>query len=284
MGCRLQRRPNRDLAYTAYGFASISQHASIVGFAGQWLEAVSGLYPLGNGRRMYSPSISRFISPDGLSPFGRGGINAYAYCSGDPVNYADPSGQNRYGPLAQARKNRHDMDGLALSAAKLSKRIRPQLEHFRQAARKMHEGNASSVVVAHLYKRYDPHYSYNRWDLKYSFANDGFTADYVFGNPIFSLPAGKYAVSGNVYILGAQNYQPAWGGKGYRSYEVGIADIAHIDLPAVQHDRAQLAQSAWPEVTEAMWNVRFQREIDRFDKMLKGASPATPPSPPPRRR
>jgi hypothetical protein len=34
----------------------------------------------------------RFTSPDSLSPFGLGGVNAYAYVLGDPVNLRDPSG------------------------------------------------------------------------------------------------------------------------------------------------------------------------------------------------
>ncbi|ORC43846.1 hypothetical protein BZK31_28960, partial [Pseudomonas floridensis] len=34
-----------------------------------------------------------FNSPDSLSPFGKGGLNAYAYCLGDPVNRKDPTGR-----------------------------------------------------------------------------------------------------------------------------------------------------------------------------------------------
>lgn len=34
----------------------------------------------------------RFNGPDRLSPFGKGGLNSYAYCAGDPVNRIDPAG------------------------------------------------------------------------------------------------------------------------------------------------------------------------------------------------
>lgn len=34
----------------------------------------------------------RFHSPDSWSPFGGGGLNAYMYCMGDPVNRVDPTG------------------------------------------------------------------------------------------------------------------------------------------------------------------------------------------------
>jgi uncharacterized protein RhaS with RHS repeats len=40
--------------------------------------------------RYYSFSLGRFLSRD---PIGfAGGINLYAYCYGDPINYIDPSG------------------------------------------------------------------------------------------------------------------------------------------------------------------------------------------------
>ncbi len=64
-----------------------------LGFNGQLHEPAVHWQILGNGTRVYNPVLRRFHSPDWLSPFGRGGINAYAYCGCDPLNYRDPSGQ-----------------------------------------------------------------------------------------------------------------------------------------------------------------------------------------------
>jgi len=50
-------------------------------------------YALGRGYRFFSPSLMRFQTPDAHSPFGKGGLNSYAFCLGDPVNYSDPTGQ-----------------------------------------------------------------------------------------------------------------------------------------------------------------------------------------------
>lgn len=60
-------------------------------FAGQLLER-ERFYLLGNGYRAYNPRLRRFHSPDSVSPFDEGGLNAYAYCESDPVNRSDPTG------------------------------------------------------------------------------------------------------------------------------------------------------------------------------------------------
>ena len=60
---------------------------------------MTGHFLLGNGYRAFNPVLMRFNSPDSLSPFGKGGLNAYAYCVGDPVNYSDPAGHIAGWPL-----------------------------------------------------------------------------------------------------------------------------------------------------------------------------------------
>ncbi|SCZ10481.1 RHS repeat domain-containing protein [Pseudomonas sp. NFACC37-1] len=82
-----------DIAYSAYGQESAG-HAmdTSLGFNGERREKHTGRYLLGNGYRAYSPVLRRFNSPDNLSPFEEGGVNAYAYCEGDPVNNTDPNG------------------------------------------------------------------------------------------------------------------------------------------------------------------------------------------------
>ncbi|VVM63371.1 RHS repeat-associated core domain-containing protein [Pseudomonas fluorescens] len=69
--------------------------SSVLGFNGERIDPVLGGYHLGNGYRLYSPGLRRFTSPDSMSPFGKGGINPYAYCEGDPVNNTDPTGRVR---------------------------------------------------------------------------------------------------------------------------------------------------------------------------------------------
>ena len=90
------------LAYTAYGHHSAQNGLlSLLGFNGERPDPVTGHYHLGNGYRQFNPVLMRFNSPDNLSPFGKGGFNAYAYCAGDPVNRVDPSGHSILSRIAK---------------------------------------------------------------------------------------------------------------------------------------------------------------------------------------
>lgn len=78
--------------YTPYG--SLPSHdGPKVAFCGQVRDRWKDLYHLGNGHRVYNPALMRFQSADRLSPFEAGGLNAYGYCIGDPVNQTDSSGK-----------------------------------------------------------------------------------------------------------------------------------------------------------------------------------------------
>ena len=79
--------------YSPYGHRLCdSGLSSLLGFNGQRPDPVTGHYLLGNGYRAFNPVLMRFNSPDSVSPFGKGGLNAYAYCQGDPINRSDPTG------------------------------------------------------------------------------------------------------------------------------------------------------------------------------------------------
>ena len=83
----------QPMAYNVYGHRPAeSGLSSVLGFNGERADPVTGHYLLGNGYRAFNPVLMRFNNPDSLSPFAEGGINAYGYCKGDPVNLGDPSG------------------------------------------------------------------------------------------------------------------------------------------------------------------------------------------------
>ena len=96
------REGNRvgEYAYDAWGNCTILYGASNdlvsnnpIRYRGYYFDAESGFYFL--NARYYNPQWRRFISPDStdyLDPESVNGLNLYAYCGNDPVNYADPSG------------------------------------------------------------------------------------------------------------------------------------------------------------------------------------------------
>ncbi|MBK5008810.1 RHS repeat-associated core domain-containing protein [Pseudomonas sp. S60] len=101
--------------YSAYGHnPGLPSPMTLRGFNGEALVALHADYALGQGHRSFSPARMRFNAPDSLSPFGAGGLNAYCYCEGDPVNYLDPTGKMPRRMLANGKKvlRRTDRPGL----------------------------------------------------------------------------------------------------------------------------------------------------------------------------
>lgn len=88
----------RSVAYAPHGHrAAVSLRVEVpiaqLGFNAEMQDTASGLYLLGpRNHRPYSPTLGIFIAPDPMSPFEDGGWNSLAYCQGDPVNRADPTG------------------------------------------------------------------------------------------------------------------------------------------------------------------------------------------------
>ncbi|EJN33569.1 RHS repeat-associated core domain protein-containing protein [Pseudomonas sp. GM78] len=87
----------QPIAYSPYGHRSAGGGLlSLLCFNGERPDPVTGHYLLGNGYRAFNPVLMRFNSPDNWSPFGKGGLNAYAYCLGDPANRTDNDGHRSW--------------------------------------------------------------------------------------------------------------------------------------------------------------------------------------------
>ncbi|MDH1529549.1 RHS repeat-associated core domain-containing protein [Pseudomonas mosselii] len=95
-------------SYAPFGSRGQQATAHRLGYTGTLSEAFTEHYLLGNGYRGFNPLLMRFNSPDSWSPFGKAGVNAYAYCLNDPMNASDPSGHIKHstgwGRLRQSLK------------------------------------------------------------------------------------------------------------------------------------------------------------------------------------
>ncbi|WP_137805007.1 RHS repeat-associated core domain-containing protein [Pseudomonas sp. G(2018)] len=91
----------RAFAYTPYGHNPKNGLPGLPGYTGEQPDPVTGHIHLGNGFRQFNPVLMRFNRPESTrySPFREGGLNAYAYCAGDPVNNRDPNGHAFFGVL-----------------------------------------------------------------------------------------------------------------------------------------------------------------------------------------
>ncbi|WP_409526657.1 RHS repeat-associated core domain-containing protein [Pseudomonas sp.] len=147
--------------FTVYGTFHGMPNSRLA-FCGEYRDPLTGHYHLGRGHRTYDPLLMRFHSADTLSPFGIGGINAYSYCSGDPVNRVDRNGAfslpNSLFLTALAEGALNVIDGV-LSALKLVVQGRlqnaaPSLTQQLQVLAKTHKGTlkvtASALVWSEL--------------------------------------------------------------------------------------------------------------------------------------
>lgn len=106
-----------------------------LGYNGEVREAGVCWYLLGNGYRAFNPLLMRFHSPDSWSPFGKGGINAYMYVSGNPVAYKDPTGHTLVGNIIRSWRG-------IITTKSVGAEVIPE------AMRKLGSGNKSARLFA----------------------------------------------------------------------------------------------------------------------------------------
>ena len=87
--------PPNSMTYSPYGYLHAIHSNALLAYNGYEYDPITQGYLLGNGYRLFNSCLMRFCCQDSMSPFGRGGLNAYAYCIGDPVNNTDANGHFR---------------------------------------------------------------------------------------------------------------------------------------------------------------------------------------------
>ncbi|ARP89137.1 hypothetical protein CAL14_01525 [Bordetella genomosp. 9] len=131
-----------------------------LGYAGYGADRLTGAYPLGNGYRFYLPWLMRFAAPDDWSPLGRGGINPYAYCLGDPINRSDPDGHMALG-LEEALKTEEESlaareAARASTSEPTSSGRNPEPRSVAPRPPETHQSRRNSESVADMTQRTEP--------------------------------------------------------------------------------------------------------------------------------
>ncbi|WP_060493795.1 RHS repeat-associated core domain-containing protein [Pseudomonas sp. NBRC 111140] len=172
-----QHMGQRSLPYTVYGHVE-PRKAGLLCFTGQLLERTVQGYLLGNGYRLYSPMLMRFVSPDSFSPFGKGGCNTYAYCSGDPVNKTDPSAQ---------AGGKTGLTKLLKTYGLPKKDLKPHLTLLNAP-----RTSGRSIEVVRVHEK-------QATTFEFSFSAGRFEARVTSEMPFVEL-SGHYLVKGNIYV------------------------------------------------------------------------------------
>lgn len=135
-------------------------HPSVLHFTGAPFDRVISAYALGNGYRLFFPSLMRFTAPDESSPFDEGGINAYVYCGDDPVNASDPSG---HAPIFTAMRDALGAKLIDAIGARLSQKVAARATEDTATARApeddLHDaapGPSNKRIGAQKRKAYQP--------------------------------------------------------------------------------------------------------------------------------
>jgi len=96
--CSYDAWGNIDFQGTSYtinmdGYTILMSRLNTFYYRGYYYDVETDFYYLQS--RYYDPALGRFINPDTidyLDPESINGLNLYAYCGNDPINYADPDG------------------------------------------------------------------------------------------------------------------------------------------------------------------------------------------------
>lgn len=159
------QKTQQNSVYMPYGFAPTAASALIT-YTGERYDVSSKGYLLGNGYRLYLPSLMRFTSPDSIAPFET--LNNYSYCGADPVNHIDPSGHLHINPHVASRiwnKTRYVERSIALDNKKAAAlKTLNKLQHTKEQIKNYQ--SPRDMLKAEIYSaidNIDTAVSYGNW-------------------------------------------------------------------------------------------------------------------------